>query len=76
MTGSILGVVAVAAFVVWALSRLTRRRPGPRHGDPIDYDELQEAENEVRDLGASVGPDDDVVGDDWGPGASRRSPRD
>jgi hypothetical protein len=64
----------VAAFVIWLLRR--ERYPGPRlHGDPgIDREELEAAEREVRELESSQRPDDDVLGDDWGPGAARPRP--
>jgi hypothetical protein len=75
VNGTILGTLAAVALIAWIIGR-ARARPVPRVREPVDLDELEAAENEVRDLGASVGPDDDVVGDDWGPGASRRSPRD
>jgi len=76
MIGLILGIVAVMAFVAWLARRgesASRPPHRPRDSD-IDYDELEAAEREVRDLGASVRPDDDVVGKDWGPGAARPRP--
>jgi len=39
---------------------------------PIDNDELERAEREVRDLGVSVRPDDERPEDDWGPGTRAR----
>lgn len=68
------GTVA-AAFVVWLVRQ--RRYPGPRlHGSEpaIDREELEEAEREVRDLETHQRPDEDVLGDDWGPGAARPRP--
>lgn len=68
------GAVATT-FVVWLLR--DRRYPGPRlHGGEtaIDHEELEAAEREVRELEASQRPDEDVLGDDWGPGASRPRP--
>ena len=76
MIGLILGIVAVAAFFLWLVrsgESGTRFRPHPRSGD-IDYAELEAAEREVRDLGATVRPEDEQIGDDWGPGASRPRP--
>lgn len=43
-------------------------------GDEIDYEELQRAEDEVRNLGADARPEDGFEGDDWGPGAPRKPP--
>lgn len=45
-----------------------------RGDDPdIDYDELEQAEREVKDLDtdAKGRPLDDVIGDDWGPGTPK-----
>ncbi|HEX6107705.1 MAG TPA: hypothetical protein VFZ26_19120 [Gemmatimonadales bacterium] len=73
-----IGVLLVAgvlllALVVWLLRE--RKYPGPRlHGDAgIDREELEEAEREVRELDPPP-PDDDRLGDDWGPGAARPRP--
>jgi len=74
--GILLVAGAVAAtFVVWLLR--ARRYPGPRlYGEEtgIDHEELEAAEREVRELEAHQRPDDDVLGDDWGPGAARPRP--
>lgn len=76
MIGLILGIAAIIAFVVW-LSRRGEEagsyRPPPR-SDDIDYAELEAAEREVRDLGATARPEDEAVGDDWGPGSPRPRP--
>ena len=63
-------LLLVAAALAWLL-----RSPTHRSSDPtvdIERDELEAAEEEVRDLGASVGPDeaDDELRD-WGPGAPK-----
>jgi hypothetical protein len=74
-TGTLLiALVALAALVIWL--RRDRRYPGPRlHGEEgIDYEELEEAEREVRDLERSPKPEDGFLGDDWGPGAGRPRP--
>ena len=58
----------------------TGRRTGgpavrePHSSDAIDYEELERAEDEVRDLGADARPDDGFEGDDWGPGVPRKPP--
>jgi hypothetical protein len=58
----------------------TDRRTGgpsdrePHSSDEIDYEELERAEDEVRDLGAEARPEDGFEGDDWGPGAPRKPP--
>jgi hypothetical protein len=69
VSGALIGIVALAALVVWFVRRAGRgpsQRPSP---DGIDRDELEAAEREVRDLDAGVRPDDGFEGDDWGPGA-------
>jgi hypothetical protein len=42
--------------------------------DGIDYEELERAEEEVRDLEANVRPEDGFEGDDWGPGTPKKPP--
>lgn len=38
---------------------------------PIDREELERAEREVRDSSATATPEDERPGDDWGPGAPK-----
>lgn len=66
--------VLIVALVLWLLR--DRRHPGPRlYGtDGIDQEELEEAEREVRELEAGRGPDEETLGDDWGPGTGRPRP--
>ena len=66
--------VLVVALVLWFLR--DRRHPGPRleGTDGIDREELEEAEREVRELDAGLGPDQERPGDDWGPGTGRPRP--
>jgi hypothetical protein len=69
-------LILVVAVIAW-LVRGRPRYPGPRllgKADEIDLDELEEAEREVRELDARQHPDEDVSGDDWGPGAARPRP--
>ncbi len=69
--GSLLGLVGVVVLLLWlarrheAVSHSPRR---PRHAD-IDYDILEDAERQVRDVDAGANPEEGFVGDDWGPGA-------
>ncbi len=37
--------------------------------DSIDWDELEKAEDEVRDIDPLAKPEDGFEGDDWGPGS-------
>ncbi len=70
----ILAGVLIVALVLWL--RRDRRYPGPRlHGaDEVDEEELAEAEREVRELEAGHMPDQERLGDDWGPGTGRPRP--
>jgi hypothetical protein len=58
------------------ITRVPARQAPPAAGDDdaIDYAALEQAEREVRDYKADIGggPSDDVTGDDWGPGTSKR----
>jgi hypothetical protein len=68
----LVALVAIVALVLWL--RRDRRYPGPRlqsEEDDIDYEELEQAEREVRELGAQQRPEDGFSGDDWGPGSPR-----
>ncbi len=74
--GLLVAMALVAAVIVW-LVRGRRQYPGPRlvgEDDAIDREELEEAEREVRDLDLDRRPEDEVPGDDWGPGAARPKP--
>ena len=71
----LVALAAVVALVLWL--RRDRGYPGPRldsEDDGIDRDELEAAEREVRDLDSSDRAGDELLGDDWGPGASRPRP--
>lgn len=49
---------------------LKRREPVDPE-DEIDYEELERAEREVKDLDINAKPEDGFPGDEWGPGAPR-----
>jgi hypothetical protein len=42
--------------------------------DSIDWDELEKAENEIRDVDPHANPEDGFEGDDWGPGSAKKPP--
>jgi hypothetical protein len=68
----LIAIAAVVALVLWL--RRDRSYPGPRlhsQDNGIDYEELEEAEREVRDLGSNQSPEQRFLGDDWGPGTPR-----
>jgi hypothetical protein len=62
----------VAAVFWWLMAPGARRAPGPHEVEPVDRDELEAAEREVRDLDIHQRPEDGSEGDDWGPGAAKR----
>ncbi|HUG27313.1 MAG TPA: hypothetical protein VMK53_03370 [Gemmatimonadales bacterium] len=68
--GPLMTLLVAAALVIWLVGRLSSPRRPPRPGD-VDLEELEEAEREVRDLGTTVRPDEEVPGSDWGPGTPR-----
>jgi hypothetical protein len=43
--------------------------------DDIDWDELERAEEEIRDVDPMANPEDGFEGDDWGPGTAPKPPR-
>jgi hypothetical protein len=54
-----------------------RARPEHEPGsleDSIDWDELEKAENEIKDVDPRAKPEDGFEGDDWGPGAPPKPP--
>jgi hypothetical protein len=68
----IVAFAAIIALILWL--RRDRTYPGPRlhsEDEEIDYEELEQAEREVRELGSSQKPEDGFRGDDWGPGTPR-----
>ena len=68
----LIAFAAIVALVLWL--RRDRSYPGPRlqsEDDGIDYEELEAAEREVRDLEANRAPEEGSLGDDWGPGRPR-----
>ncbi len=42
--------------------------------DSIDWETLQKAEDEVRDIDPQARPEDGFEGDDWGPGSAPKPP--
>jgi len=70
----LLAGVLIVALALWLLR--DRRYPGPRlhDADEIDREELEEAERDVRELEAGRTPDEERLGDDWGPGTGRPRP--
>jgi hypothetical protein len=68
----IVAFAAIIALILWL--RRDRTYPGPRlhsEDDEIDYEELEQAEREIRELGSTQKPEDGFRADDWGPGTPR-----
>jgi hypothetical protein len=65
-------VILLGGVVAWVLTRGTRRASDADDIEPVDRDELEAAEREVRDLDVHQRPEDGFEGDDWGPGAGRK----
>jgi hypothetical protein len=42
--------------------------------DDIDWEELEKAEDEIRDVDPLANPEDGFEGDDWGPGTPPKPP--
>jgi hypothetical protein len=63
-------VVFLVAFIAWLVLPSLRRR-STETDEPVDREELEAAEREVRDLGIEQRPEDGWRGDDWGPGAAK-----
>lgn len=77
-TTFILGALAIlvaAAAIVTLMGRYAPRSKSapPADDDGIDRAALEQAEREVMGMESEPGgkPSDDVIGDDWGPGAGR-----
>lgn len=65
-------IVLVVAVIAWLVAPAVRRSaPEGDEVEPVDQEELDAAENEVRDLDVNQRPEDGFEGDDWGPGAAR-----
>lgn len=68
----IMVVLVLAGWLLRRGERTSYRRTAA--SDDIDWDELRAAEREVQDWDATVQPEDDVPGADWGPGTGRPRP--
>lgn len=81
--GVIIAAVLALMVIVWRVRPERRYTPDPDDplddgsSAPIDREELEHAEREVRELSATADPEDEGPEDDWGPGAGggRSGPR-
>jgi hypothetical protein len=71
MWGALIAVVALGIFLLWLFRGKEAAPPSQDDEANLDYEELEEAEMEVRDLDSSVRPGDDLPRDDWGPGSPK-----
>ena len=82
-----LALLCVVGFLMVArrLSETRSSEPSPdgeRHTDfqnpsmkdDIDWEELERAEDEIRDVDPQANPEDGFEGDDWGPGTVPKPP--
>lgn len=68
--GTWIGLALIGALLLWLLGVGKKRPPAPEDDvtTPIDREELDEAEREVRNAEGSGDPE---AGDDWGPGTGK-----
>jgi len=70
----IVAAVAVVMLIAWRVQPKRSYTPDPDDplddgsSAPIDYEELERAEREVRGLSATADPEEERPEDDWGPG--------
>jgi hypothetical protein len=82
-----LALLCVAGFLVMARrmseSRSSEELPDAKSDsgsqteslqDSIDWEELEKAEDEIRDVDPRAKPEDGFEGDDWGPGTVPKPP--
>jgi hypothetical protein len=67
-----MAVLLMAGWLLRRGERIGNRREARR--EDIDWNELRAAEREVQHWDASVRPDDDAPGADWGPGTGKPRP--
>ncbi|HVX87726.1 MAG TPA: hypothetical protein VG712_03980 [Gemmatimonadales bacterium] len=78
--GLIVAALLVVMVIAWRVSPKPTYTPDPDDPlddgstAPIDREELERAEREVRQWGAAARPDEERPEDDWGPGTGGRRP--
>jgi hypothetical protein len=70
----LIAFAGIVALIIWLRRDRSFRGPRLHAEDEIDREELEQAEREVRDLGAHQRPEEGFLGDDWGPGAGKPRP--
>ena len=77
MLGEVIGMGLLAGGLVWLLRGRTAGTVEPGKTADLTYEEreaaeeLRQAEDEVTQRESTAQPDDEVPGDDWGPGTPR-----
>jgi hypothetical protein len=77
MWGEVIGMALLAGGLVWLLRGRSAAAGHPRRSADLSYEEmeaeeeLRQAEEEVAQRETAAQPDDEVTGDDWGPGTPR-----
>lgn len=78
MPALVVAIVLVVMVAAWRFQPKRTYTPDPDDplddgsSAPIDYEELEKAEREVRELSATADPEDERPEDDWGPGTAKR----
>lgn len=78
--GLILAALVVVMVVAWRVQPKHTYTPDPDDPlddgsiAPIDHEELERAEREVRGLGVMADPEEERPEDDWGPGTGGGRP--
>lgn len=74
----VVAALAIVMLIAWRIQPKRTYTPDPDDPlddgstAPIDHEELEKAEREVRGLSATADPDDERPEDDWGPGTAKR----
>ena len=74
----VVAALAIVMLIAWRIQPKRTYTPDPDDPlddgstAPIDYEELEKAEREVRGLSATADPEDERPEDDWGPGTAKR----
>ena len=77
MWGEVVGLSLLAGVLLWLLRGRSAVAPRPEATHDLSYeeieaaDELHQAEEDVKERESSAQPNDEDVGDDWGPGTPR-----
>ena len=77
MWGEVIGMGLLAGGLVWLLRGRSAAAGGPARSAGLTYEEmeaaeeLRQAEEEVAQRESAATPDEEVPGDDWGPGTPR-----